>query len=278
MADNRKQKNHSERLFERYLEEYGYQWDYEPQTPGKSKRPDFLARRCGVECFLEVKERAPRAEVPDTKFINPIKGVRELIAKGRKTFKEFGECLCAVVLEATGDCETYLNPFCIFASMLGDPGFSVNFDAVAGTIDLPSMQNVFLHRGGKMIRHYVPLKLYESTKNISAIVVPSLYRVPNPAFDLAVQNEVERRVNDLGRILSAEERFEIRVGVMQSISQTLMSVPRVVVCANPFARHRLPDNIFDDPYDERWALKDNVLKRVFAGSQFANVNPNPFQQ
>ena len=278
MADERKLRTQSEVSFARYLDEFGYEWDYEPQIPEKNKRPDFRVRRHGVECLLDAKERAPKSPPPEARFIDPIKGVRKLIESGCDTFSEFGEFLCAVVLQNTGDCQTCLNPWSIFGAMLGYPGITAEFDAEAGIVDIESARNVFLERGGKMISHYVPLEPRESTKNISAIVIPSLYSVPNPAFDRVVKDEIEQRERDLGRILSAEERAAIRWDAGQSDSPILKKVSRVVVCTNPFARYPLPDNIFDDPYDERWALNDDVLERVFAGSQLANVKADPFRQ
>jgi hypothetical protein len=48
---------------------------------------------------------------------------------------------------------------------------------------------------------------------------------------------------------------------------TLRETPKVVVCINPFARHPLPDRLFDGPYDERWAIQNGTSQQVFAGAE-----------
>lgn len=266
----------SEQCFADYLDEYGYDWEYEPQFPGKSKKPDFRVRRDAIECLLDVKERSPKHAPPGARNFDPIKGVRKKIEEGREKFKAFGDHLCGLVLYNNGDCDTRFNPWCIFGAMLGDPGLTVPFDVKAGTLDVESAQSEFLPRGGKMIRHYTPLVPHESTMNISAVIVPSLYGVPNPEFDRAVQNEIDRRQDHLGRSLHADERAVVVWEVGPGVPPTLKRVPRVVVCTNPFARP-FPDSIFDSPYDERWAIHNDSLERVFAGSQVVDVEADPFE-
>src|SRR5438128_1567704 len=50
-------KTNSELLFEEYLDTVGISdYEYEPQTPGKTKRPDYLVRWNGQQLQFEVKE------------------------------------------------------------------------------------------------------------------------------------------------------------------------------------------------------------------------------
>ena len=74
--------------------------------------------------------------------------------------------------------------------------------------------------------------------------------------------------------LTDEERAAIVWDL--GVTPTLRQIPRVVVCVNPFARHPLPENAFNGPYDERWALLDGALTRVHAGSQLSDVDADPF--
>lgn len=50
-------KNKSEMLLEGYLRHYGYRdFDFEPEIPGSSRRPDYRLRWANGEVLLEVKE------------------------------------------------------------------------------------------------------------------------------------------------------------------------------------------------------------------------------
>ena len=109
----------SEQHFSCYLDEYRYAWTYEPQIEGKRKKPDFLACRDGVEFLCDTKERSPKAAPPGARHFDPIKPVRRLIDEGRLKFKEFAEKLCILVAYNNGDCDTRLDPTCIFARCWG---------------------------------------------------------------------------------------------------------------------------------------------------------------
>ena len=227
----------SEELFSGYLDENGYKWTYEPEIVGKKKRPDFLVRRDGTECLCDTKERSPKPAPPGARCFDPIAPVRELINKGKKKFREFDDRLCVLVVYNNGDCDTRLDPTCIFGAMLGDPGFTLDFDPEAGSCDPESIRNVFLNRGGSMIRHYDPLEPHESKTNLSAVAALTSYRGPNPAFHSAFENEVKARYDRTRRELTPDERLEIRLSLLQSVPMTLRCAPKLVVCTNPFARH-----------------------------------------
>jgi hypothetical protein len=257
----------SEQHFSCYLDEHRYAWTYEPQIEGKRKKPDFLACRDGFEFLCDTKERSPKAAPPGARHFDPIQTVRRLIDEGRLKFMEFAERLCILVAYNNGDCDTRLDPTCIFGAMLGDPGFTLDFDLESGTCDPYSTQNVFLERGGRMIRHYKPLEPRESPNNLSAVVALTSYRVPNPAFQRASVEEEEIQRQQKGQDLTTHEKLEITYKLLQSMRMTLRETPKVVVCINPFARHPLPDRLFDGPYDERWAIQNGTLQQVFAGAE-----------
>src|SRR4029453_7876120 len=178
----------SEQQFAAYLDEAHYQWAYEVPVAGKAKVPDFqVARQCS-ECLCDVKERAPKSPPPGARNFDPIKGIRKLIESGRQKFAEFSDRPCAVILHNNGDCDTRLDPICIYGAMLGDPGFQFEFDAATESVARDSAKNVFLPRGGKMVECYSPFEAHDSTKSLSAIVVLIACRLPNPEYERAVRD------------------------------------------------------------------------------------------
>lgn len=257
----------SEQHFSCYLDEYRYAWTYEPQIGGKRKKPDFLACRDGIEFLCDTKERSSKPAPPGFRCFDPIKPVRRLLAEGRLKFKEFADRLCVLVTYNNGDFDTRLDPTCIFGAMLGDPGFTMNFDPESGTVDPDSIQNKFLEHGGSMIRQYDPLIPGQAINNLAAVVALTSYRIPNPAFQHASAEEAKKRRIQKARDLTIHEELEIDYTLLQSMRMTLREAPRVVVCINPFASHALPSNLFDGPYDERWAIENSTMVRVFAGTE-----------
>ncbi|MEQ8786499.1 MAG: hypothetical protein RIC55_09375 [Pirellulaceae bacterium] len=258
----------SEELLAEYLDGHQYDWDYEPPIAGKSKVPDFRVRRGALGLLCDVKERSPKTAPPGARAFDPIKCGRKLIESGRDKFVEFDDRLCALVVFNNGDCDTRLDPTCIFGAMLGRPGFSWGVDTRTGRGVPGSAHGVFLERDGKMVSHYRPFTPRASTSNISSVIALSQYRVPNPLFEEAFDEKSAEFLNRLGRELTFGEECELRYSLIEnSIPMTLKDVARVVVCVNPFARHPLPDQLFNGPYDERWSIVDGQLRRVFAGGQ-----------
>lgn len=257
----------SEKLLADYLDQHGYAWEYEPPISGKDKVPDFRIRRETVECLCDVKERSPKPLPPGARNFDPIKGIRKLIKSGREKFREFDCDLCSLVVYNNGDLDTLLLPDYIYGAVLGNPGIEFDFDASSGTLDTQTGRNVFLSRGGQMIRHYAPLEAHDSATNIGAIVILETYRVPNPAFDRAFREQSEEREKRLGRSLTEREECILNVSLLESIPAPLTEVPRLVVCTNPFAHHPIPENVFNGPYDERWSIQENHLDRVFVGRE-----------
>lgn len=120
-----------------------------------------------------------------------------------------------------------------------------------------------------MIRHYSPLEPHKSKTNLSAIAALIPYRVPNAAFDPAFAAECTKQSANLNRDLTRDERLTIRYSLLKSIPMTIRSTSRLVVCTNPFASHPLPTNVFNGPFDERWAICNGEMVRVFAGDKIS---------
>lgn len=258
----------SEKIFADYLDEYSYDWDYEPHIPDKSKQPDFLIRHKGIDCLLDAKERSPKSAPEGARMFDPIHGVKKLIERGREKFAEYDDYQCSLVLYNNGDCDTRINPLCIFGAMLGEPGLTADFDPQSGAINDESSQNIFLDHGGKMIKHYKPPTLHDSTRNISSLIVPSVYRVPNPDFNRALKEEINKQQSVSGREFEGEERAKLAWEIAQETPIVIKQVHKVVVCTNPFARNPLPDSLFNGPYDERYSIQNGALRRIYAGSEY----------
>jgi hypothetical protein len=270
-------KTKSEALFAGYLDSRCYAWEYEPQIAAQAKRPDFRARRRDVLCLIDVKERSAKPPPDKAHNFDPIEGARKLIENGREKFKHFDDYLCVLVVYNNGDCDTRLNVHSMFGAMLGNPGFSVNFDAQRGRVDIDTLQNGFLERGGKLIRHYNPLEPHESPKNMSAIVIMRELGLRAERVQARYQIVAGEMENKLRRSLTENERFELRLAIGADLGDDPQTVTQLMVCENPFARQRLPENIFDGPYDERWSVKSGVLDRVVAGSEIRSSEPDPHE-
>jgi hypothetical protein len=162
-----------------------------------------------------------------------------------------------------------LDPYNIFGAMLGNPGFTLSLNTETGRADPTSLESGFLPHGGEMVRKYDPLKPSKSLRNISAVVALERYRVPNPAFVQAREEEIRRLTNQFGRPLRDEERAEIihTLIVDREMKKSLGDTWGLTVCTNPYANIPLPDDLFARPYDARWSLVDGVMTRVFAGEQ-----------
>ena len=258
----------SEELFAEYLDAAKYPWEYEEPVEGQTKKPDFRIRHGGVELLCDVKQRNPSEMPKGGGNANPVRHVREILRRAIKQFKGFDEHLCAAVLYNHGDWETSLEPFIIYGAMLGQPGFSMNLDAETGTLDPDTAQNVFMARGGKMIKHYEPLEVYETPRNISAVIALERHSPDNPVFKQAQAEEESRQSSSLGRALTDEEGCAIGWDlIQQGLQSRLPERQRVIVCLNPFARQSFSEHLFKGDYDERWAITDGSMQRVWAGAK-----------
>jgi hypothetical protein len=90
-------KNKSEKLFEQYLDQNGFQgkWEHEPTIEGKRKKPDYMLIWKGNKCFFEVKELRKKPNEPSGKamYFNPYPSLRSEIDEARKKFKEYKDPL-----------------------------------------------------------------------------------------------------------------------------------------------------------------------------------------
>ena len=89
-------KTKSELLFEGYPRAHGYtNFDFEPEMPGTTKRPDYRLAAGGQNVLFEIKEfrGTPGDFSSRGGFFNPYPPLREKIEAGRKKFKDLRSAL-----------------------------------------------------------------------------------------------------------------------------------------------------------------------------------------
>lgn len=267
MSDYPELQTESEKIFAAYLDEHGYEWDHEPEIAGKRKRVDFRILWGGEHYFLDAKERAYKEVPPGPTTFDPKKGLKNLIRKGQAKFREYSEFCCGVVLYNLGDPDTIISPLFIFQAMLGPAEMQFDFDPDQGRILEETGRNVFGQHGGQMIQNYDPLEARESTKHIAALIAVKIMQTTNYEFDDVLLENVARRESELGRRLTQVEHGVVFLETTDTCDYSLGRVTRVQVCENPFSNKKLPTEMFRGPYDERHAIVDGRLQRVYVGDK-----------
>lgn len=259
-------KNESERVFEQYLDQNGFQdkWTYEPSIPGKRKRPDYLLNWKGEEHFLEVKELRKKPNEPTwPAYFDPYSSLRTEINEVRKQFKEYKEYSCSLVVFNVDDGQARLKPIFVFGAMLGNLGLKMDYDPNKGEAVGGSERNAFLD-SGRMIDSKRALP---QNTTISAVVVLDKF-LDNIDVEKAMQGEMTRQ----GRKFTGPELVKVRMELYES--HHVRSVPRVVVVENPYARVVFPGDLFSGPFDERWRWREDLndkVERVFAGNKLKEL-------
>lgn len=289
--------NKSEKLFEEYLDANGFcgRWTYEPSIQGKNKRPDYLLDHCGQKYFFEVKELRKKDNEPTTRaahidpytglreeinearkqfreckeyccslvgpaaHIDPYTSLRKEIDEARKQFKEYKEYCCSLVVFNIGDRQAKLVPHNIMGVMMGNLGFSMDYNAEKGEVDTGSFKNMFLD-GGKMIDDK---RQRPQNTTISSIVVLEEFH-DNSEIQKAIREEVKKQ----GKPLTNVEENEFIKNCYRS-HVTSSRVLKVVVVENPWARIAFPEDLFVGPFDEhwRWTEENKKLERIFVGNK-----------
>src|ERR1700674_564912 len=115
-----------ERLFEQYLDEMRYEYEFEKEFKGKKKRPDYTVTKNGGIFLFDSKDFDPTMPPPGFMQFDPHFRIRQRIDDGRKKFKEFKEFPCCVVLRNTGNAYVDVkSPHTMLGAMYGDAGFKI---------------------------------------------------------------------------------------------------------------------------------------------------------
>ncbi len=121
-------KTDGERWLAQYFEEVrgwaeGLVWQYEPEFPGKRRRPDFRVAADNGSCMLEVKDFGDAIEeLPTTlRVLRPYRRIRCKFDAGRKQLEEFSyEMPCALVLRPGPTADTDVtSPARIMEALIG---------------------------------------------------------------------------------------------------------------------------------------------------------------
>jgi hypothetical protein len=244
-------KTGGELLFEKYLNEHGIKFEYEPPISGTSKLIDYVVKhRTHGQILFEVKDIHHQPPVGSLTAFDPHKEIRIKIAKGTGKFKDLPDELCVLVLvAATGSFADLLSPRIMLGAMYGDWGVTIPVNPVLGHFDASKIEPRFLVGKGKMVRP----NCFINTR-IAALVSLTNY-------DTSSKDGVKYIMTDDGR--TKEDRWtDIRNGSVK-FSETAS----VTVWENGTAKRRLPQDIFRGEMDAWWTCDEEKQTLSFVGQK-----------
>ena len=262
-------KTESELLFEEYLGLSGLtQFQYEPELPKTTMRPDYSLALGTDEILFEVKEfRATKKDfAPGADTYDSYRPIREKINAARKQFKDLENHCCCLVLFNRDKPLVRLEWRFIYGAMLGNLGILVPVDYDAGIIS-GEIRQVFT-TGGKMLKYQGDRPVGVQNTTLSAVIVLELLDIGQRRFTA----DLRRRERELGGKLGVEAFWHLIERARGTERDVSLRQARVVVHENPYARIHLPKNIFRGPYDERYGVgSEGETTRLFAGEQIQNL-------
>lgn len=244
-------KAEAEHRMEEYLRSRGLPKPmHEPGDPKTGRNPDYLAVLEGdVVHVLEVKQFESSREVkPGFYYVDETRPVRGKIMKARGQFKTHKDRPCVLVLWNVNALVFLEDPSSVFGAMHGDPTFVMPFYKESG-LDTSEMRVEF--RGGGPLSAPGAKKPVNTTFSALATLryinvglkrmVEYLDQFPSDSFVSHFQDDVPfvRSERGLG----------------------------VVVFENQHARIPLSREVLSGPYDERFILTEDGIKRIFAGAR-----------
>lgn len=272
-------KTQSERLFEEYLGAQGLtDFEFEIALPRVAQKPDYCLTHRGKKILLEVKEfRAPKTVVANRDdsvvssvvSFDPYPRIREKINQGGKKFRNLKDYPCGLVLHNLGAPHVLLDdPRFVWGAMLGNIGFSVPVDPAGGRARDDLAKPVFTTRG-KMVQYAKGRPSKAQNTTISAILVLSHLAVGSRRFHARYSPEIQAASNRERQMQICLELMERTCGTDRDVSRKKL---RVVVHENPYARIRLPRELFRGPYDEWYEVgSDRTFQRSYAGKSLIQL-------
>jgi hypothetical protein len=259
-------KTHSELLLEEYFVRLKIQFQYEPEVPGKKKRPDFLIKHGNAEVWLEVKEFEAPAPMPTSPF-DPLPPIIEKIDQARKKFKEFKSCACGLVLHS---CTSVYRNTCldvVLAAMLGG-------NSVCEPLSIDYIEDApyrFRFFGNSALSH-------DRNTTIGAVVILQHWQVNELWVD--VRNELLNRQAKGEKILPGADLQLLAERQDEPIQVTYPNTTRCVVLENPHAHIAFPRDLFNGPFDQRWGINGDDYTLLWMGSELHKLRqrskPVPF--
>ena len=254
----------SELLFEEYLtgNALGF-FEFEPKIEGTSRTPDYRLNLDGKPVLIEVKEFRPDPALFVNMrggFYDPYRLIREKIEAARKKFKDLESFPCCLVLYNCGHPHVELSSWeIVYAAMLGNLGFQFPVNTETGAGDPDRSERVF-HGGGKMFRYKNGEPIAEQNTTISAIVALGHLGLGMRRLSAHID-----RVKAAGGGIGVQEISKLVEESRNTERDASLRQLRAVVHENPFARIRLPGELFCGAYDERYGAHDGKLQRIYAG-------------
>jgi hypothetical protein len=263
-------KTESEILLEEYLRSHGLiDFEFEPNIPGTTKKPDYLLSLHDTKVLLEVKEFVATAD--DFRLgagaYDPYGPIREKIGAARKKFKDLEGYCCCLVLHNHQKPIVSLEWRFIMGAMLGDLGFSFPVNLRTGQGDMTQMKQTTLG-GGKMHKHQAGTPFAPENQTISAVIVVERFLIGEKRFQLYIHE----REQALGRELEVKEFLELANQSAGTERDLTLNRIRLRVHENPYARIPLDRRLFNGPFDERYGAIEDTGKwgRVFLGAGAAD--------
>jgi hypothetical protein len=258
--------NVSELLFEDYVGKYQLGvLGREPTIPGKTRRIDYRVSFKGQVLWFEVKEFAEDASLVNNgaePFFDPYVGIRRKIDKAAEKFREYqGECCSLILYNRNLNLVHICTPLVVLGAMLGNVSWRIPMDFRKGVETGPPSQ-VFA-AGGKLIHPHT--RTPQNTR-ISAVIALEAFAIAQREFRI----ELAKKQQEEDRRLSGEEFHEFYQSHSDVSQRTAL---RVLVYENPYARKRLPDDLFTGPFDERWGPMANQpdIERLYVGAELAKL-------
>jgi excisionase family DNA binding protein len=259
--------NVSELLFEEYVGQQNLGTpDREPIIPGKTKRIDYRLAFKGRPLWFEVKEFAEDQSLANGNspagFFDPYVAIRNKIDKASEKFGEYGEECCSLILYNRNLNLVYIyTPEIVFGAMLGNVSWRIPMDFQKGVETGPPRRT--FSDGGKLIHPHT--KAPQNTR-ICALIALERFAVGQRQFRI----ELKKKEQEEERRLTAEEFHKFYQSHADACQRTAL---RVLVYENPYAKQRLPNDLFTGPFDELWGPIHNQadIKRLYIGRELANL-------
>lgn len=260
-----KKQNVSELLFEDYLDEYKLGVpDREPTVPGKSRKIDYRLPFKDSTLWFEVKEFAEDSSIVNGRggAYDPYVGIRKKIDEAAKKFREYhGESCSLVLYNRNINLVDICTPWIVLGAMLGNVAWRIPMDFERGIETGPA--STFFAEGGKLIH---PHKKEPRNTTLSAVIALEKLPVGNREFRIVLAKKEQEE----NRRLSWEEFFEFLQKQGDAYHRTVL---RVLVYENPYAKKRLPPDIFHGPFDVRWGPIEGqpYIDRLYVGSELGKL-------
>jgi hypothetical protein len=253
--ENKTTKTEGEALFEQYLQEMGYVYQFEKTFPGKTKKPDYSVQH-GGEFLFEVKDFEEAEPTLGFGAYDPYPLIRQKINQAREKFQEFKEFPCSLVLRNRGRALVHADsPHVMLGAMYGDAGFTFPINVETG--ETGPLAPAFLRRG-KMIRPGVGTP---QNTTISALITLRNYVVGMKRAGKIARKHPHLSIEDV--IALAEKQYP-----RFDIDEKRVCV---IVWESAVASKPLPRDLFNGPYDERWGVESGSQGLTFRGEKMAEL-------